>query len=56
MLSSFRRVEKALISVGASELQSIIDDGKPIEITCQFCGKTYRFSVAEIEELLKKAR
>lgn len=50
------RVERALISVGASELQNIIDDGKPIETNCHFCGKTYSFSVAQVEELLKKAR
>ncbi len=50
------RVEKALISVGEKELRSMIDDGKPIEMNCHFCGKKYSFAVSELEELLKKAR
>lgn len=49
------RVEKALISIGRKELQEMIDDGKPIEAGCHFCGKKYTFDVPELEELLKKA-
>jgi molecular chaperone Hsp33 len=35
-------------------VQKIVDDGEPIEIKCQFCGKTYRFSREELQAVLKK--
>lgn len=50
-----KRVEKALISLGKKELTGMIDDGKPVEINCHFCNRNYRFSVQELEELLKRA-
>ena len=53
---SKERVSKALVSVGAKELQSMIDDGKEIEVNCHFCNTNYRFSVDELKELLKKSR
>lgn len=33
------RVRKALISIGREELQSMIDDGKEIEVNCHFVIK-----------------
>ena len=49
------RVEKALISIGKAELQSMIDDGEEIEMNCHFCNTKYKFSVDELKELRKKA-
>jgi len=49
------RVEKALISVGKKDIQSMIDDGETIEVNCHFCNKHYHFTVEELQELLKKA-
>ncbi len=49
------RVEKALVSVGKKELRQMIDDGKPIEVNCHFCGKNYAFTVEELEALYEKA-
>ena len=51
-----QRVEKALISVGEKELRTMIEEGKPVEMNCHFCGKNYSFSVEEIEQLLKNAK
>lgn len=50
------RVEKALISIGKKDLQEMIDDGKPIETVCHFCGKKYNFTVEELQVLLTKAK
>lgn len=50
-----RRVEKALISIGKKEIQEMIQDGKPIEINCHFCGRHYVFSVEELKEVFNKA-
>jgi molecular chaperone Hsp33 len=50
---SRERVTKALISLGRKELQSIIDDGQPITMHCDFCNSDYTFEISEIEELIK---
>lgn len=42
------RVEKALNSIGREELQAMIDEGREIEVNCQFCGRHYVFSVEEL--------
>ncbi len=49
------RVEKAIISIGRKEIQDMIDEGKEIEVNCQFCNKHYKFSVDELEAMLKRA-
>lgn len=48
------RIEKALISVGKKELQSMIDDGEPITMNCHFCNTDYTFEIDELKELIKK--
>lgn len=53
---SKERVEKALVSIGKKDISEMIADGKDIETVCHFCGKKYRFTVAELSELLEKAR
>ena len=45
-----------LITLGAEELRSLIADGEPVELGCQFCASKYEFTVDELEELLKLAR
>lgn len=48
------RIEKALISVGRKEIQSMIDDGEPITMNCHFCNTDYTFTIDELKELLKR--
>ena len=50
---SRERVESTLISLGRKELGEIVDEGKPIDISCQFCDTIYTFTPQEIEEILK---
>ena len=49
------RVEKALVSIGNKELPDMIDDGKEIEVNCQFCNRHYVFSVEELKGLFSRA-
>ena len=35
---SKQRIEKAIISIGKKEIQSMIDEGKDIEVKCHFCN------------------
>ena len=51
--SSRERVESTLISLGRKELGEIVDEGKPIDISCQFCDTIYTFTPQEIAEILR---
>ena len=50
---SRERVESTLISLGRKELGEIVDEGKPIDISCQFCDTIYTFTPQEIAEILR---
>lgn len=52
---SKERMSRALISIGKKELRSLIEEGKPIEVNCHFCGSHYNFDVEELKDLLHKA-
>lgn len=53
---SSERVEKALVSLGKKELEDIINDGKPIDVGCQFCGKKYTFTTEDMKKLYERAK
>ena len=53
---SRERVEKALVSVGESELEDIIKKDKKAEIMCHFCDKVYNFDENDLKILLEKAK
>lgn len=46
------RVTRALISLGATELQELAAASEPIELNCHFCGERYTFSPDEVASLL----
>ena len=48
------RVTSALISLGRSELQEILEEGKSFPVECQFCDTVYEFTPEDIRELLEK--
>ncbi len=52
---SKERVEKAVASVGREDLQAMIDDGEDIEVKCDFCNSTYKYTVDELKEILKQS-
>lgn len=49
------RVAKAIISLGKKEIAEMIEEGKPIEVSCHFCNKLYTFTVEELKEMLEAA-
>lgn len=53
---SVKRMERALISIGREELQSLIDEQGEAELSCQFCDRKYTFSKNELEALLNSAK
>lgn len=49
------RLERALLSIGETELRKIIEEDGKAELTCQFCEKKYRFDREALEALLSEA-
>jgi len=52
---SKERIEEVILSLGAYEIQQLIEAGEDAEVVCQFCNKVYRIKKDELYELLKKA-
>ena len=51
---SKERIEKALITLGAEELNKMADELPEVEVSCHFCDKSYKFSPNEVRFLAKK--
>ncbi len=47
------RIRRALISIGPDDIREMIEDGEPVEVGCQFCGKKYSFDTEKLREILK---
>ena len=50
------KIAKALASISKKDMDEIINDGKEIEVKCDFCNTTYKFSVEELQILRKQFR
>ena len=50
------RVERALISMGVPELESLLAEQSGCELGCQFCDKVYRYSAEELQALIDRLK
>lgn len=50
---SKERVTKAIISIGVTDIQEMIDEAKPVELHCHFCNTSYTFTPEELKEIIK---
>ncbi|MCW8899391.1 MAG: Hsp33 family molecular chaperone HslO [Gammaproteobacteria bacterium] len=48
---SRERVESMLRSLGADEVQNIIEEHSSIDVACEFCNHNYRFDAVDTEQL-----
>ncbi|MDE5698280.1 MAG: Hsp33 family molecular chaperone HslO [Lachnospiraceae bacterium] len=53
---SRERVERAIISIGKKDIREMIDDGKPVEVRCQFCNRLYNFGIDDLETMIQGAK
>ncbi|MDF2520760.1 MAG: Hsp33 family molecular chaperone [Clostridia bacterium] len=53
---SRERVEKALISMGETEIRDIIETDEKAELACHFCSNKYHFNKEELINLLEQAK
>ncbi len=50
---SHASISTMLVSLGRKELEGLVLERGEVEVTCEFCGKSYRYSVAEMQELFE---
>ena len=53
---SRERMAAALMTIGASELETILKEDGQAELGCQFCRSKYRFNAEELQEIINKAK
>ena len=53
---SRERMEKALISLGQKDLQSLIDEDQGAELVCHFCRSKYSFTTQELRDMLRESK
>ncbi len=51
---SKEQMKSALMTVGKTEIQSMIDEDHGCEMTCHFCNSRYQFSEDELKDLLNE--
>ncbi len=53
---SRERVDGALFVIAPEELQDMIDEGRPFDISCQFCEKSYSITADDLRRVLEQRR
>ena len=48
---SRERIGRMLISLGRTEVDSIIDEMKAVTVTCDFCNRQYSFDIVDVAQL-----
>lgn len=53
---SKEKVKRALDAISDKDLQDIVNDGEDIEVKCYFCNTAYKFSIADIKDMLSSRK
>ena len=53
---SKEKVKRALDAISDKDLQDIVNDGEDIEVKCYFCNTAYKFSIADIKDILSSRK
>lgn len=53
---SRERVERALLSLGAAELEQMEAEQERVEVSCHFCNKNYYFTRQDLKKMIRNAK
>ena len=53
---SKEKVKRALAAISDKDLQDIVNDDEDIEVKCFFCNTAYKFSIADIKDILSSRK
>jgi len=47
---SVERIERAIMLLSEEDIDELLDEGKPLEVTCHFCAESYRIAPESLRE------
>lgn len=50
---SRKRVYRAIMSIGKTDIMEMISEEKPIEVNCEFCNQHYKFDTEDLKSMLQ---
>ena len=50
------KMERALLSLGARELEVMKAEQEQVEVGCHFCNKKYYFTQKDLEKMIREAK
>lgn len=53
---SKEKVKRALAAISDKDLQDIVNDDEDIEVKCYFCNTAYKFSIADIKDIISSRK
>lgn len=53
---SKEKIKRALVAISDKDLQDIVNDDEDIEVKCYFCNTAYKFSIADIKDILSSRK
>ena len=53
---SRQRTERALVSLGATEVRDIVAEQGSVSITCEFCDEHYHFTERDVDDMFSSDR
>lgn len=53
---SKEKVKRSLAAISDKDLQDIVNDDEDIEVKCYFCNTAYKFSIADIKDILSSRK
>ena len=55
-IAANERVASAILGIGKDELESMVSEGKDVDVSCQFCDTVYTFTPDDISDLLEQSK
>lgn len=52
---SMERVQRSLLLIGLEELDNMIADNEPIQVTCEFCNRIYTLDVEQLKSIRQQS-
>ncbi len=53
---SRERTMGVVASIGQKDLEEMVREGEPVQVSCHFCGKEYEFTVEDLKEILRRSK
>jgi redox-regulated HSP33 family molecular chaperone len=53
-VNATRLSRRAMRAMSVEDMQNIVEEAEPVQVSCDFCGRVYTFECEEIGEVLNE--